>query len=228
MDDQGVSICAVTHTNLPTCNLQRWKTGHVLFNSGAAEARTSASRRRPALGVGFVVSKAVSSSPIFASSAEMISLSGRTAALRFRFGRSSFFAVVHYAPTSRHLASVRQHALEEVDDILAMRKDTEILVMGGDWNASIGDHSAADDNVCGNHGNPRLNPAGLQLRGLLARHELYAPATHTRNTFEGTWTHPASHTQHQIDHFFLHRTTAKSVRKCINAVQLVNSDHLSV
>jgi hypothetical protein len=86
MDDAQVAICAITHTNLPTQRLTRWRSGHVLFNSGPAVAGR-------ATGAGFLVSPKVTSLPGF--DPIFCPISERTASLRFNRGETVVMLIVH-------------------------------------------------------------------------------------------------------------------------------------
>jgi endonuclease/exonuclease/phosphatase family metal-dependent hydrolase len=158
-------------------------------------------------------------------------ISDRTAICRFDMpGRTTQTTsiVVHYAPASSHPARTRAAALEELEDAAASCPASDIRIVAGDFNAPIGNRRTAQGGVCGPHGNPRLSTTGLQLRQTIASLGMFAAATFHRNAIPGTWFHPASHSAHTIDNFFLDSDDKNRVRKCVTAPPLLHSGHMSV
>jgi hypothetical protein len=176
--------------------------------------------------VGFIFDETVADCPLFDPT--FYPISSRTAACRFVHQGVSLFLGVHYAPTSSHPAASREAAHDELEDLMGMIRPHEVAIISGDFNAAVGGAAAYADGVCGAHGNPRINSAGVLLRGLLARHQLQAAVTQQPHHINGTWLHPVAHSVHQLDHFFLDNRRKSMIRKCVNAPPLLNSDHLPV
>jgi hypothetical protein len=119
---------------------------------------------------------------------------------------------------------------------MSLRHSGDIVLIGADCNASVG-LCNSNDSVCdagmssrgiasvGLHGLSHLNKAGQQLRTFMGLHGLVAGSTHFKKPTHGTWVHPRSRRQYQIDHFLMMAEDFKRVQDCGCRKPVIDSDH---
>ena len=151
--------------------------------------------------------------------------------------KMSIFLVSSYAPDSSKPAAEHEAYYTGLAVLLARRRSGDVLIVGTDANAGIGrgplGNSSGGGSGCagavGPHGLLHLNPAGRRLRSFLESHELCSLASFYPKRYYGTWIHPRSKLEHQLDHIFIsqaHRCRIRDAGSC--PFQLISSDHRAV
>ena len=144
------------------------------------------------------------------------------------------FQVVAYAPASG--AAVEEHDAYEAafSEVIARRKPEDVLIVCADTNASIGrgrlNGSPSERySAVGPHGIDHMNGAGRRLRSFLELHDLAALTSFFQKPYYGTWQHPRSKLQHQLDHIIISRKDLKRFTDAGGCSgQLIDSDHRAV
>ena len=82
----------------------------------------------------------------------------------------------------------------------------------------------------GSHGFNHVNVTGRRLRSFLESHDLAALSSFFKKKHYGTWQHPRSKLQHQLDHIFVSKYDLRRFTNCESCAsgQLVDSDHRCV
>ena len=145
------------------------------------------------------------------------------------------FQISAYAPTSDSSDDDITCFETALARAIAHRAPKDILVICADSNASIGCENSDKTDDCahraiGPFGIPHINQAGRRLRTFLDLHNLVALSSFFKKKHYGTWQHPRSKQQHQLDHIFV---SGKDFTRFTNAGscrfgQLIDSDHRSV
>jgi hypothetical protein len=86
----------------------------------------------------------------------------------------------------------------------------------------------ADDDVCGPCGVQHQNAAGRKLKSLAGMQGLRDLISRQPQKFYGAWHDMDSGNPHQLDNAFMKVEDIGLVKKCTNAVCIVNSDHASI
>jgi len=118
--------------------------------------------------------------------------------------------------------------------VLSRRQSGDIVIICADTNASIGRGCLgagqnADYGAVGPHGINFLNDSGRRLRSFMELHDLAALSSFFKKPFNGTWLHPCSKLQKQLDHIMISRCDVKrftDAGACCG--QLIDSDHSAV
>ena len=115
---------------------------------------------------------------------------------------------------------------------ISLRKPGDVLLICADANASIGRGSldgSGEHTVVGPYGINHLNDAGRRLRSFLSVNNLVSLSSFFKKKYYGTWQHPASRLQHQLDHFFILQSDLKRFTDAGGCCgQLIDSDHRAV
>jgi hypothetical protein len=147
------------------------------------------------------------------------------------------FLIAAYAPVGCAPDADWDEFFAGLDQVKKLAGADDIVVIGGDWNSSMGvgekkdDFDGTDDRALatcgplGPHGNPHTNDAGRRLLRYLALQDMVVPGTFFRKGKYSTWVHPCSKNGHQIDHFVTYKSDLRRVRDCGRKAQLVTSDH---
>ncbi|EOD05553.1 hypothetical protein EMIHUDRAFT_250225 [Emiliania huxleyi CCMP1516] len=93
----------------------------------------------------------------------------------------------------------------------------------------LGAGQNADYGAVGPHGINFLNDSGRRLRSFMELHDLAALSSFFKKPFYGTWLHPCSKLQKQLDHIMISRCDVKrftDAGACCG--QLIDSDHSAV
>jgi hypothetical protein len=106
-------------------------------------------------------------------------------------------------------------------------KHEDVMVMIGDFNASMGVQTEVADVVLGTNGLPHQNKAGGDLKVLAGLHDMRDLISRQTQKFYGTWHCMGSNLPHQLDNAFMQNRHLATVKKCVNATPLVNTDHAS-
>ena len=143
------------------------------------------------------------------------------------------FQISAYAPTSDASDDDKSTFERNLTSAIARRKPGDLLIICADANASIGKgtpdrHDENDRHITiGPHGLLHLNDAGCRLRSFLALHGLALLSSFFKKQYYGTWQHPCSKHQHQLDHNFVLGADVKRFKDAGSCRfgQLIDSDH---
>ena len=137
------------------------------------------------------------------------------------------FLVNAYAPVSRASVEERKSFYSCLERCLAECKPHEILVMGGDVNASMGTRRDVGVQTLGSFGETHVNAAGTELYDFCTLHGLSVSSTYFKKAHtHATWYHPFSKKGYQLDHFFVKLKDHKRVTDVRNCPTWgVHSDH---
>ena len=146
------------------------------------------------------------------------------------------FQISAYAPTSDASDDDKSTFERNLTSAIARRKPGDLLIICADANASIGKGTpdSQDENdrhiTVGPHGLLHLNDAGRRLRSFLALHGLASLSSFFKKQYYGTWQHPRSKHQHQLDHIFVLGADVKRFKDAGSCRfgQLIDSDHRAV
>ena len=141
-----------------------------------------------------------------------------------------------YAPTSAHADAEHDVFHDALADAVDWAAPTDILVLGGDFNASLGirtkddvanDVPNAATPAVGPYGIRHVNAAGRRLRAFAEmqglrdctsffknqkRRGAHSRATRHDDSRYRTWVHPRSRKPYQLDHIFVNQTQARRVQ----------------
>jgi exonuclease III len=144
--------------------------------------------------------------------------------------------VCAYAPTSDKPAAEREEFLSHLAACVESRRDHEMVLVGGDFNASIGVRTAAlgeerhsHCNILGPHGIARRSESGVALLDLMTEHRLCAVMSFFQKKRYLTWALPGTDVGYQIDHWLVSKADYKRIsdaaRRPCTALQ---SDHTPI
>ena len=145
--------------------------------------------------------------------------------------------IAAYAPTTDKKDPGKDEATKDAYEeslaaAISLRKPGDVLLICADANASIGRGSldgSGDNTVVGPYGIDHLNDAGRRLRSFLNMNNLVSLSSFFKKKYYGTWQHPASKLQHQLDHVFTSRSDLKRFTDAGGCSgQLIDSDHRAV
>ena len=138
----------------------------------------------------------------------------------------TLFVVSSYAPTScRKNDEERQQFYEDFEKCVKECGKNETLIIGGDFNASMGVRRDKDCKVLGPHGVRTVTNSGNDVYGLLASLQLCAPATFFDKKTHTTWVHPNYKNGYQLDHFIMRRKDFRKITDVGIKATSVDSDH---
>ena len=140
-----------------------------------------------------------------------------------------------YAPVSTAPDEEWDDYYNAVSAALARARKGDVVIMGTDGNASIGRGSLDGSNredcagAVGPFGLAHINASGRRLRSFMETHALASLSSFYRKKHYGTWQHPRSKLQHQLDHLLVSRGELKRFTDAGSLHgQLIDSDHRAV
>ena len=123
-----------------------------------------------------------------------------------------------YAPTDSYDNDIKNQFFAGLNDLLHLRKASDIVIFAGDFNAQVGCHSASEGNIGGRFSlNTWLTDNGERLLDFCSKHGYYFVSTNHRHkkshlvTWRSTDPH---HTLTQIDHIAVIYRWRGSVQNC--------------
>ena len=182
-------VIGLSETKRRDSLVTEWENGDHIFLGSRFPNSTSA-------GVGFVVSKSISSRII-----DVVHLSPRVAKLRLKARGTSISIIQVYAPTAD--SDQEDHELFYDDVQTALRGDTSLYrVLMGDFNATIGSRLDASEVYIGHHSCDTRNPSGEQLASFLDVNRLFHVNSQFYKRDDHRWTHrsPDGNHKREIDH----------------------------
>jgi hypothetical protein len=227
------------------CLQETWRLGNtleehegcILMNTGPEKKLC----RRGSLGVAILLSKEAKEAWKAAGS-QIMRYGLRVMATRLRVRgwqkdvELTIFLVSSYSPVGDAPQEEREEYFVNLQQAYDDCGASEILVCGMDANGSVGRRSIHDDphqpgrdQVRGPYGLVHENKAGQELCTMLGMNEMCLPSTFFRKKVFGSWTHPGSRREHQLDHFTVKQKDLKRVRNAGRVgLRGKNSDHFAV
>ena len=213
--------------------------GSLLLSVGLPSAQQS---RRGSQGVGIVLSSAAQSAWRKANNEEHRDLGARGMAVRLLVRapdgtKQGMFIISAYAPIGCSSQLEWDDFFAMLDVLTARKRAGDVLIIGIDSNSSLGVRSdATDDDMqvdhrfspVGKFGLSHVNDSGRRFHNYLATREFAAASTWFRKRSYGTWIHPRSGLQHQVDHFICEQSERKRITDCGSNRPLLGSDHRGV
>ena len=124
-----------------------------------------------------------------------------------------------YQPLWNSDPEVFKEYREELSSQLQTRKARDILVIGGDFNATVGDIQVREaDEAAGMFGLGKTNRAGRDLIDWCHEHQLCWVNSFFRHNNRGTWKNPAYHTWHELDGFVMKQSQKSRVARGIRTI----------
>jgi len=132
------------------------------------------------------------------------------------------YVVSAYAPTSHASEDTKLEFKDSLATSISRRHFEDILIICADMNASLDrrnfnfkrNNSDILTLAIGPHGFNYVNVAGLRLRSFLEIHDLAALSSFFKKQYFGTWQHPRSKLQHQLDHIFVTKSNLHRFTNC--------------
>ena len=139
------------------------------------------------------------------------------------------FLVSAYAPVSNVKQSVRDKYHQELERCVAAAGKEDVLLITKDANALIGVRTGDRDSVLGPIGIQHWNQSGVKLNYFCSVNGLVATTTFIQKNQHGTWVNPRRRKQHQLDHFFIDKSSFARVRDTGRYGALaLSSDHVPI
>ena len=148
------------------------------------------------------------------------------------------YMISAYAPASDASEDIKLEFEDSLVTSISRRHFGDILIICADANASLGrsnftskqNNTDTISSAIGPHEFNHVNAAGRRLRSFLELHDLAALSSFFKKKHYGTWQHPRSKLQHQLDHIFVSKSDLCRFTNCESCAfgQLVDSDHRCV
>ena len=145
-----------------------------------------------------------------------IGTSERIISLKLSTDCGTVVIISAYAPTLTSNDDEKDKFYSDLQSLISSVRDTERLLLLGDFNARVGhDHSAWPD-CLGLFGIGNINENGQRLLEFCSMNHLCITGSYfkTKNVHKVTWQHPRSKHWHQLDHII---TKRKNLRDFINS-----------
>ena len=142
--------------------------------------------------------------------------------------RKNIYLINAHAPDSGKPAAMKEAFYQKLELAMSAVRFEDVMVMMGDFNASMGVQVDATDVVLGTHGMAHQNAAGRKLKMIAGTHDVRDLISRHPQKFYGTWHCMGSNLPHQLDNAFVENRHLSAVIKCVNATSIVNSDHESI
>ncbi|XP_026681174.1 craniofacial development protein 2-like [Diaphorina citri] len=157
----------------------------------------------------------------------IVLLSSRVILVKLFFNDKQNIAIVQaYLPTSGHCEEHVDQVYDQIDEALELVNSKDILIILGDWNASVGEGKV--HGITGDYGYGRKNDRGQRLidycngRGFIITNTLFQQPMSRRYT----WTKPGRKEKYQIDYIITRRNQQKNVLQSKTYPGAdINSDH---
>jgi exonuclease III len=173
--------------------------GTTFIYSGRPQADDNKSRE----GVGILMDKEAKKSLI-----EWHPVSARIIVARFFKTTIRNIAMIQcYAPTAVAEEDERQAFYVQLNEVLRKQKRRDIIILGGDLNAKVGQENEGLEHIMGRHGLGEKNENGQLLVDFCARYDLIIGRTifPQKNCHKVTWVSTDHKTENQIDHIAIGR-----------------------
>ena len=223
MERERIDIVAGQETCQADEMDERWDTGHLFLNFGRDKESTS----RAHDGVCFLLNKKMANK-FEQGGKQARKYNNRLATIRIPLGKGKFLYVVNvHFPDSSKSKMAKESFNRQYLTALEKAKSNDVMVIMGDFNASMGTNENEEDEVCGEYGPSHRNEAGDKLRVSSSLHQLQDLLTFNPQKYDGTWIHMRSKKWHLLDRVLMRKQDRHRVRKCMIAPMLIDSDHMS-
>jgi hypothetical protein len=107
-----------------------------------------------------------------------------------------------YAPTMVAKEDKRQEFYVQLSEVLRKQKKRDIIILGGDLNAKVGQENEGLEHIMGRHGLGETNENGQHLVDFCTRHDLVIGGTifPHKDCHKVTWVSPDHKIENQTDH----------------------------
>lgn len=227
------------------CVQETWRVGSedlvngdcVLLSVGLSETEQST---RGSQGVGVVLSRAGQDAWAKADHEVHRDFGARVMAVRLVVHGSDgrefgLFLVSAYAPIGCAPPEKWDAFFAGLDVCIARKRTGDVLFLGVDSNSSMGIHSNSrmeaeckSFSPIGCFGLSHINDSGRRFHSYLATREYAAVSTWFPKRSYGTWIHPRSRLQHQLDHVVTEQRDKKKFLDCGVRRPLIGSDHRGI
>ena len=129
-------------------------------------------------------------------------VSARIIVARFKTTIRNIVMIQCYAPTAAAEEAEKQEFYMQLNEILRKQKKRDIIILGGDLNAKVGQENEGLEHIMGRHGLGERNENGHLFVYFCARHDLVIGGTifAHKDCHKVTWVSPDHKTENQIDH----------------------------
>ena len=201
MDRYKISILGVAEARWTGQGLKKTDSGHTILFSGDPQKHIH--------GVAIILNNKSAKALI-----EWKPISERIIRARFdsKFCKLTFIQV--YAPTNDKDDDTKEDFYNLLNNEIRKTPKHDMLMVGGDFNAKIGQDRRGFENAMGTEGIGERNDNGNRLLECCINNELVVTGTlfPHKNIHKLTWTSPDGRTRNMIDHILVNRKWIKSVR----------------
>ena len=142
------------------------------------------------------------------------------------------FLISAYAPIGVANQLIWDRFLDNLQNCIDAKHDTDILVIGCDTNSSIGtcNEVRTTESIpsLGKYGIPYQNAAGIRFLTFLEINHLVATSTYFRKNSYVTWRHPHSKLPYQIDHILVEKSSFCRIINVATVKPVLDTDHLAI
>lgn len=194
MRSYNLQLLGLCETRWIQAGQARLTTGELILYSGHMETNAHHTE-----GVGFILSKAAQRSLV---SWEPISSRIITAQFKTGHRRIKLKVVQCYAPTNDAVDTAKEDFYDRLQVVLEQRKEREILVLMGDFNAKVGANNIGYEQILGKHGLGQMNENGELFADFYADNNIVIGGSifPHKDIHKVTWVSPDHITENQIDH----------------------------
>jgi len=126
-----------------------------------------------------------------------------------------YLGLIHcYVPTEVAEDVEKQEFYVQLSDTIKRQKKKDIIIMGGDLNAMVGQNNESPEHVMGRHGLGERTENGQLLVYFCASHDVVTGGTifPHKDCHKVTWVSPDHKTENQIDHVAIGRKWRRSLQ----------------
>jgi exonuclease III len=134
---------------------------------------------------------------------------------------------VHF-PDGGKLKSEKDAFWRDFETCVSKADESDIMVVVGDFNASMGVSTGDYDLVCGNEGIPCQNENGRRLKSFAGMQDLVDLVSWEKQTLPATRYDTRTRAGRQLDRVLMRQSDRDMVVACSNFTVLVDSDHEAV
>jgi len=117
---------------------------------------------------------------------------------------------------------------KEFETCVGKAEEGDILIIMGDFNASMGVSTGEYDLVCGEEGNPHQNECGRRLKSYAGMQDLVDLVSWEKQYLPATYYDIRTRAGRQLDRALMRQKDWHAVVTCSNATMIVDSDHEAV
>jgi exonuclease III len=228
MQRQKIDIVCGQEGRRPTSALQRWDSNELLI-CGKPDPPTAGNNRQKD-GNFFILNEAWTSAWMQGGK-QVQRLGPRLITIRIPLkGGLHLYLINAHAYDKRPGNEASRRAFDRrLHLALSRKKHDDIMVLAGDFNASLGVAAAGTrDSVRGNHGIAHVDLPGRELAATAALHGLVDLTSQQPQHMPATFFDHRSQLPKQLDRIFVDSRHLPLVNKCVIASMIVDSDHESV